>query len=179
MKLMKMFTSFFDRAIGVLGILGVFILAFLLVFTNYEVVGRYLLNRPAAWSLEIIEYGMLYLTFLGTAWLLREDEHIKMDVVNQQLRPSVRVWINTITSAIAAISCLIITWYGIKACWGFYEKGQYFAAYLEPPKWIIVGIVPVGTFLLFIQFLRRTCGYLKSRRVSFEEREKVLGELQV
>ena len=100
MKLIKMFTSFFDRAIGVLGMLGVFILAFLLVLTNYEVVGRYLLNRPAAWSLEIIEYGLLYLTFLGAAWLLKEDEHIKMDIVIELLRPSVRVWVNTITSAI-------------------------------------------------------------------------------
>ena len=177
MKLIKMFTSFFDRAIGVLGMLGVFILVFLLVFTNYEVVARYLLNRPLAWSLEIIEYGLLYLTFLGAVWLLRDEEHIRMDIVIERLRPSVRAWLNIITSAIAAIGCLIVTWYGVTACWGFYQKGQYFAAYLEPPKWVIVGIVPIGTFLLFIQFLRRTYGYFKRRRGSLEERKKGLVEL--
>ena len=179
MKLTKMFTSLFDRAISVFGMIGVFILVFLLVFTNYEVVARYFLNRPAAWSLEIIEYGLLYLTFLGAAWLLRDEEHIRMDIVIEGLRPSVRAWLNIITSAIAAIGCLIVTWYGVTACWGFYRSGQYFAAYLEPPKWVIVGIVPVGTFMLSIQFLRRTYGYFKGRRGFLEERKKVWGELEV
>jgi len=179
MKIVTKFSSFFDRTIVALGMLGVFILIFLLVFTNYEVVARYLLNKPAAWSLEIIEYSLLYLTFLGAAWLLKEEAHIKMDIVLEHLRPSVQVWLNIITSAIGAISCLIVTWYGVTACWGLHQSGQYFAAYLEPPKWIIIGIVPVGTFLLFIQFLRRTYGYVKRRRTFAEERKKGLGELEV
>jgi TRAP-type C4-dicarboxylate transport system permease small subunit len=178
-KIVTKFSSFFDRTIVALGMLGVVILIFLLVFTNYEVVARYLLNKPAAWSLEIIEYSLLYLTFLGAAWLLKEEEHIKMDIVLEHLRPSVQVWLNIITSAIGTISCLIVTCYGVTACWGLYQSGQYFAAYLEPPKWIIIGIVPVGTFLLFIQFLRRTYGYVKRRRTFAEERKGSLGEPEV
>ncbi len=173
MKLITKSVPFFDRAIGILGMLGVLIMIFLLVLTNYEVVARYFLNRPAAWSLEIIEYGLLFLTFLGAAWLLKDEEHIRMDIVIERLRPDVQVWVNIITSAMAAISCLIVTVYGVTACWGFYQKGQFYHAYLEPPKWIIVGIVPIGTFLLCIQFLRRTHAFWVRRKALLEERRKL------
>jgi len=177
MKLIKKLGSFLDRTIEVLGIVGILALVGLLVLTNKEIVGRYFLNRPAAWSLEIIEYGLLYLTFLGAAWLLKNEEHIVMDIVYDQLRPSVKVWVNIITSAMATIGCMIVTYYGVKACWGFHLTGQYFAAYLEPPKWLIVGIVPLGTLLLSLQFLRRTYGFIKRRKNFFEEKKRVLGEL--
>lgn len=179
MKPMTKFASFFDRALFGLGMLGVLVLVFLFLLTNYEVVTRYFLNRPAAWSLEIIEYGLLYLTFLGAAWLLKDEEHIRMDIVIERLKPAVQAWLNILTSAMAAICCLIVTVYGVTACWGFYEKGQFYHAYLEPPKWIIVGIVPIGTFLLFIQFLRRTWGYWVKRKGFLEERKKVLGEVEL
>ena len=89
MKLIGKLGSILDRAIEVLGILGILVLLGLLVLTNQEIVGRYIFNRPAAWSLEIIEYGLLYLTFLGATWLLKNVEHIVMDIVYDQLRPSV------------------------------------------------------------------------------------------
>jgi TRAP-type C4-dicarboxylate transport system permease small subunit len=178
MKLKTKFSTFLDRVIEGFGMLGVLVLLFLLVLTNKEIVGRYFLNRPTAWSLEIIEYGLLYLTFLGAAWLLKNEEHIVMDIVYDQLRPGVQVWVNIITSAMAAIGCFIVTWYGVKACWGFYQTGQYFAAYLEPPKWIIVGIVPLGTLLLCVQFIRRTYGYFKRRKGFLEEKKRALGELE-
>ena len=152
--------SFFDRTIGLLALLGAIILVFMMVIVDYEVVARYLLNRPTAWMLEVVEYALLYLAFLGAAWVLKEEGHIKMDLVLNRLDPRAQVWLNIATSIIGAIICLVITWYGVKVAWDLYQSGQYYAAFLKPPKYIIVAIVPVGCFLLFIQFLRRAYGYL-------------------
>ena len=172
MKITK-FVSFFDRTIGVLALLGALVLVFTMLIVDYEVVARYLLNRPTAWMLEVVEYALLYLCFLGATWVLKEEGHIKMDLVLNRLNPRVQVWLNIITSFIGVIICLVITWYGVKVTWGLYQSGQYYAAFLKPPKYIIVGIVPVGCFLLFIQFLRRTYGYLKSLRALPKQRMEV------
>ncbi len=164
MKLISKLTSFFDATINLLALLGAVILVFTLLVVNYEVVARYVLNQPSAWELEVVEYSLLYLAFLGAAWVLRNDGHIRMDLVLNRLEPRVQVWLNIITSLIGAIICFIITWYGVKVTWDHFQAGLYFAAYLKPPKYIILAIVPVGCFLLSIQFLRMTYGYIRSWR---------------
>jgi len=163
MRLASKLTSFFDRTIGSLAFLGCLVLGFTLLIVNYEVIARYLLNRPTAWMLEVVEYCLLYLCFLGTAWLLKEEGHLKMDIVLDRLSPRVQLWVNIATSIIGALVCLAVTWYGVKATWHLYLSGQYFAAYLKPPKYIIIAIVPIGCFLLSVQFLRRTYGFFKAR----------------
>ena len=110
------------------------------------------------------EYSLLYMTFLGTAWVLKREGHVRMDLVLNRLNPTSQALANVLSSIAGAIICLVITAYGVKVCWDLYQSGQYFAAFLKPPKFIILAIVPVGCFLLFIQFLRRTYGYSKDLR---------------
>jgi len=161
--MLKKFASFFDRTICFLAIVGAVILFFLMIIVDYEVVARYVLKQPSAWEIEVVGYCLLYLCFLGTAWVLKEEGHIKMDLVLNQLGLRTQFWINIITSTIGIIICLIITWYGVKVCWDHYHAGLYYFGSLKPPKYIILAIIPFGCFLLSIQFLRRTYGYFKSR----------------
>ena len=42
---------------------------------------RYFLNRPLVWVLELTEYALLWVTFLGAAWLLRQGGHVQVDVI--------------------------------------------------------------------------------------------------
>ena len=165
MKLITKFASFFDRTIGLLALLGAIILVFTMLFVNYEVVARYWLNRPTPWMLEIVEYALLYLAFLGAAWVLKEEGHIKMDLVLNRLSPRVRVRLNIITSIIGAIICLVISWYGALSTWEHFQLGYIIASLLDPPKAPILAIIPIGSFLLFIQFVRRAYGFLGSWRV--------------
>ena len=106
----------------------------------------------------------MYIGFLGATWVLKEEGHIKMDLVVNRLNPRAQAWLNIVTSFIGIIICLIITWYGILVTLHLYQSGQYFAAYLKPPKYIILSVVPLGCLLLFIQFVRRTYGYIKDLR---------------
>ena len=160
MKRVTKFTSIFERTIGSLAFLGAITLAFTMLIVVYDVIMRYVLNRPSAWVSEIVAYALLYLTFLGTAWVLKEEGHIKMDLVLNRLNPGTQVWLNIITSVIGAIICLVVTWYGIKVTWDHFQEGLYYAGALELPKFITLAIIPIGTFLLFIQFLRRSYGFM-------------------
>ncbi len=154
--------TIFDRIIHLLTILAGGILIFMMLAIGVDVVMRYFLNRPIIWVTEIGETSLLFITFLGAAWLLKKEEHVKMDLVLSRLGPRTQVLINIVTSAIGAIIFLVITWYGVKVTWEHFQKGTYQTSLLEIPNAYVLFIIPVGSILLFIQFLRRSYGYLGS-----------------
>ncbi|MDP6179526.1 MAG: TRAP transporter small permease, partial [Desulfatiglandales bacterium] len=72
--------SILDKIIKFFSFLAGVILAFILLSVCLEVLMRYFLNRPLQWVVELTEYALLFITFLGTAWLLKREGHIKVDV---------------------------------------------------------------------------------------------------
>jgi C4-dicarboxylate transporter DctQ subunit len=166
MRLVKKLTSFFDRIIVLMTILAGILLVFAMLIISGAVASRYFLGRPIGWVIEISEYIILFVTFLVAAWVLKQDEHVKMDIVLNQLNPRTQAMINVITSGISAIVCFILTWYGAKVTWELFETSYFTPTLLELPKFIIIAIIFIGSFLLFIQCLRRTHNNWGSWRAS-------------
>lgn len=166
MKLQKMIISFFDRVIGFFFFLSSVLLIFIIVAVIIEVVARYFFNRPQMWVIESCEYSLLYITFLGTAWLLKKKGHIVVDFVINRLNPKSRAVVDTINSFIGAVISLIITWYGVLVTWDLFQKGTRTVTALEPPLAPIVAVIPVGAFLLLIQFLGSTYNHVEEWRDS-------------
>ena len=173
MKILAKVGGIFDRTIDLLFLLATVLIVFLMLSVSADVVMRYFLGRPIFWVPEITEYSLLWITFLGTAWLLKKEGHIKMEFVIDRLSPRARVILNVITSILCAILCLGLVWAGAKFTWDNFQLGYFVQTVLEPPKFIILLIIPVGSFLLFVQFMRRTYGYLQARE---SQRAKVTGE---
>ena len=172
MKLQKTGTSFFDRIIGFFFFLAAVLLAFILVAVIIEVIARYLFNRSQMWVIESCEYSMLYITFLGTAWLLQKNGHIKVDFVTNRLNPKSRVIVETINSLIGVVISFIVTWYGVLVTWDLFVKGTITITALEPPLAPIVAVIPVGGFLLLIQFLRNTYNQIGELRGGISQKQK-------
>lgn len=158
MKLLAKVTKIYDRTINITTLLAGILLIFLMLSVGLEVTLRYFFGRPTSWVVEIAGYILLYIPFLVAAWVLKREGHVKMDLVLNQLSPKTQSLVNAITSVIGAIICFVLTWFGIKAA--LYFIGYQTPTILMLPKSIIIAIIPVGSLLLFIQFLRRTYSYL-------------------
>ena len=163
MKLVKV-TAIVDRIINFFSVLVVVLLTFMMLSVSFGVVMRYFLKRSPIWVIEVTEYSLLYITFLGAAWLLKKEGHVKMDLVLNMLKPGTQALMNTITSVLCAIVTLIVAWYGAKVSWDHYDTGYRLSSILRPPSALIVAIIPVGSFMLFLQFLRRTCRHMREFR---------------
>ena len=174
MKFVSKLNIIFDRTINVTAFLAGILLIFMMLSVSVAVASRYLLGRPIGWVIETSEYILVYITFLVAAWVLRGEGHVKMDIVLNRLNPRTQSLINTITSAISIIVCFIFTWFGAKVSWHFYQVGYFTTTLLELPKFIFIAIIAVGFFLLFIQFVRRTYGYLRNWRASLDKETKVV-----
>lgn len=164
-KLVTKAAAIFDRTLDFFALLACVVLGFMVLSICAEVVMRYFLNRPLVWVMETSEFGLLYVTFLGAAWLLRKEGHIKMDLLINRLKPKDEALLNIVTYCLGAAVCLVLVWYGVDRAVYNYQTGYYTPTQLETPKWIIVAIIPVGSLLLFIQFLRSVLGNLQKWRL--------------
>ena len=125
---------------------------------------RSAVGHSIVWVIEICEYSLLFITFLGTAWLLRRDGHVKIDLVVNRLRPRVRAVVSVIISIIGTAVCLVITWYGAETTWSHFIRGTYRITLLETPMYLILAVIPIGSFLISIQFFSMACRQMKNWR---------------
>lgn len=162
MKWRRRLGTIFDYALSA-GALGAGVLVvFIMLSVSADAVMRYFLNRPTIWVGEVTGYCLVFITFLSTAWVLKKNGHIRMDILCNMLNPQNRRLLNVSTSLICAIVCLVLVWYSGKIAWYYLQTGIAYPTELKTPRFIISAIVPVGSLLLFIEFLRRARGYLRT-----------------
>jgi TRAP-type C4-dicarboxylate transport system permease small subunit len=136
-----------------------------------EVVMRYYFYSPLIWVVEVSETILLFVAFLGAAWLLRGEGHVRVDLVLNFLHPKTRTMLDGFTSIVGALCCAVVVWYGVTVTWDCFVKGSFEPTSLEIPSAYVLLIIPVGAFLLFIQCLRRSYGYFKRLRASSGDKE--------
>jgi len=134
---------------------GAACILFMMLAICYSVILRYFWNEPVPWIVEVSSYLMLYITFLGTAWLQRQDGHVEVDLFLSKLKPRVRALFRAITSlGGVAVGC-ILTWKGAMVTIDFYQRGVTMMGILSTPQCLLLAIIPIGGFFLLIEFLLR------------------------
>ncbi|SDI28667.1 TRAP-type C4-dicarboxylate transport system, small permease component [Alteribacillus persepolensis] len=155
-KLNKLVNSFLN-AMSYLGRGILVIIAFLIIA---DVFSANVLNHSIPWVLEITEYLLVFLTFFGAAWLLRENGHIQFDLVLNHLPERIRNFFTFISSCIGFIVSIVITIFGFLATIEMYTKGAYTDAMLQIPRFILLIIIPIGFLFLTVQFLRNIISFI-------------------
>jgi len=75
------------------------------------------------WVIQLNEHFLVWILFLGSAWLLRREVHVTLDLVLNHLKPKPRAWVNIVTSLICAVGCLFLAWSGTMNTWMQFEGG--------------------------------------------------------
>jgi TRAP-type C4-dicarboxylate transport system permease small subunit len=156
----KRASSIFDLILNVLATIAACLIGAICVIVTVEVVARYFFNRPQEWVLETTEYSLLWITFLASAWVLRNEQHVKIDIVVNTLKIKGQALLNSVTSFLSSIVCLIIFTYGAIVNWDYYHKDIIIPKTLQLPKSPLMAIITIGALLLSIQFMRRANAFL-------------------
>jgi TRAP-type C4-dicarboxylate transport system permease small subunit len=154
MKLLTFFENIFDRILGLFIALACILLALVTTSVCLEVVMRYFFNRSQVWVIELSEYSLLYITFLGVAWVLKSDSHVRVDLFTTSLSARGRAICSLISFMICLVVSVVLTVYGIRVTWDHFSEGIYNPTILEFPKSAILLIIPLGGITLLIQSLR-------------------------
>jgi C4-dicarboxylate transporter, DctQ subunit len=120
-----------------------------------DVIWNLACGRSLTWVTEIVEYSMLWLTFLGSAWVLRNNAHIRMDMVTDRISPRSRHLLGAITSYFGAVLCLLLAFFGARATVHAVRTGYTLMTYLEIPSAYINFIIPLGFLMICLEFVVR------------------------
>ena len=166
MKLLTEAGAIFDRLMGILmsAACVIFTVAMLLVCT--EVNTRYALNRPIGWAIEVCEYILVGIVSLGMAWLLKEEGHVTVDFLLNQLKPRPQALLTGITSALGAAAVLIIVVFGFLETVHLMGTSARETGILRIDKAYLLFPLTTGTFLFFIQLVRRSYKHLRGLRTA-------------
>jgi TRAP-type C4-dicarboxylate transport system permease small subunit len=160
MKFLTRLGKLFDQINFIMIVIAAILLVGMTFLVGTDITLRYLFYRPLGWVKEVSEYILVVLGFLVAAWILKDDGHVKMDLVLSNVSPRAQTMMNIITSFISVIVVLIITWFSLRVTFQFYKTKLLTPSVLEPPKWILITPIFVGSLLLTIQFIRRTYAFI-------------------
>ena len=170
-KLLTKVVTVFDYAINSLAALAGGLVILIMLSITADVTGRKLLGYSITGVIEISQILLVFITFLGAAWLLKREGHVKLDVMVSRLNPRSQALLNTITSIVGIIICLTLAWYGAKVTWDHFQRGIYSAEVLALPTFLRYAAITIGSFLLSVQFIRGSYGYLRGWRSLTETKD--------
>jgi TRAP-type C4-dicarboxylate transport system permease small subunit len=112
----------------VLMILAMFV-AFIL-----QIVFRYFMNLPVAWTEEVCVLTWLWGVLWGSAFVTREDEQIRFDMVYSHVSPRTR----RVFNALAGTVFVVVMGIALPATWGYvrFMKVESTAALAIPFDWV-------------------------------------------
>ena len=149
----------YGRFLAGLALLGCAILLAMMMIIVADVTMRNLaipgLPGSLAWSNEISELMLYLITLCVAPWLLRQGQHIRVDVLLQAL-PRRLAWnLEWVGDLIGLACCLVMAWYGALATWSSYTSGAVNIKTLVTPEWWSLLPLPVVFVLLAIEMVFR------------------------
>jgi TRAP-type C4-dicarboxylate transport system permease small subunit len=149
-------TSWFGQLINGLALIAGLLLCVLTAVICVDVASRYFRLFAMPWTLDIAEYLLYAITFLGAPWVLRDGGHIAIDLLTQRLGPENRKRVATLANAFGTIICLVLTIYACRVWLRSFSEGTLVYETFVFPEWILFSVAPPIFLILFVQFLQAT-----------------------
>jgi TRAP-type C4-dicarboxylate transport system permease small subunit len=145
----------FGQILRTMALLGGWVLMALMVYTVTDVVMRYGFNRPFSGSLEITEFAMSAIVFLGIAYCGWLGGHVAVDILERPLdHPKLR-FVPVILTCISGILFAAMAWLTFVEALGSMQR---VSNMMRWPHWPFQFIVAFGAamyaIVLFVQTFR-------------------------
>lgn len=161
-------SSAYGRFLARLALVGCAILMVMMLIIVADVALRNIpvpgLPRGLAWSNEVSELMLYLITMCVAPWLLRQGQHIRVDIVLQALPKQLAWYFEWLGDMIGLACCLVIAWYGAQAAWSSYASGAVNIKTLVTPEWWGLAPLPVVFVLLSIEMIFRMIRLSRAER---------------
>jgi len=149
----------YGRLLAGIALLGCAILMAMMLVIVADVALRNLaipgLPGSLAWSNEVSELMLYLITMCVAPWLLRQGQHIRVDIVLQSLPRRLAWHLEWLGDLLGFACCLVIAWYGAQAAWSSYASGAVSIKTLVTPEWWSLLPLPLVFVLLAIEMVFR------------------------
>lgn len=128
-------------------------MAGLMIIVCIDLALRYFFNSPLLWGTEVTEILLLYITFLGMAWVFREDGHVVIDVFTNKASGRKKKILDGISYFLVGIVSAVLIYYGFYTTYDHYSRGVFNPTVIETPIALIIVVIPIGSIPLFLEVM--------------------------
>jgi TRAP-type C4-dicarboxylate transport system permease small subunit len=154
----------FDKTVSIMLLISGAIVLFDCAAVVQDVIIRKSFDFTWSPLYEILTFSLVWMTFLGTTAIYRDDGHVKLDSFTQMLPKRAQTFLRFATSCLVAVLCAFMVFLTAKLTINDYRNHFILATVLNPPKWPIEIIIPLNFVLLFIQAIRHSVRYFMTYR---------------
>ena len=152
---MATLSHWYGRLLDTLTLLACFLLLIMTFLIGADVLLRNVGLGGIAPSNELSEDIIYLVTLLAAPGLLRQGQHIRVDIVLRVLPAPVGWLLEWIGDILGLICCLYFVWYGTRVAAASHASGALSIKTLILPEWWLLAPMPLAFVLLGIEFLFR------------------------
>ena len=152
---MARLSEWYGRFLDGLVVVACLLLLLMTIMIGADVLSRNLGAGGVAVSNELSEDILYLMTLLVSPWLLRQGQHIRVDIILRALPMRLAWLLEWVGDIVGFFCCLYFVWYGYLITKASYNAGSINIKTLVTPEWWTLAPLPVGFGLLAIEFIFR------------------------
>lgn len=131
------------------GVVATLLVVSVLSLVIFQVVTRYVLARPVPWSEELARFALIWLAFIGAAWVAGRGSHVTVVLGDQRLGRRARAAIEVLSGLLSIAICTIL----LTGSLSFLERADRTSA---PATGLAMGWVYGASVLAYVLILVHT-----------------------
>jgi tripartite ATP-independent transporter DctM subunit len=143
------------------------LLAAVLFSINYEVVSRSLFGSPTIWTTEYSTYFVVAIVFLGAAFAVARDSHVRLTLLLDMLQTNRRRHLELAGAWCEFVLIALVSWKAADFVRAEMFSGARDFGLMATPQWAPLSAVAIGYAMLFVAqalYLRKLAGHVSALR---------------
>ena len=128
-----------------------------------QVLTRFVLRIPLAWTEEVSRIAFVYCIFIGATLGIRDRAHINMDVIVALLPPGGQLFMKMISNLLVATFLMFVIWQGVDFV---VQTGVQMTPVLLIPFRYLYVIIPLSAAIMLMYLVRNAIEDLRGGRTS-------------
>src|SRR5262245_48030996 len=149
------FIRWFDVVMRAFCTLFAVVFGILTLLVCLDIVFRQFAIASMPWLVELIEYVMYGGTFLAAPWVLRQGEHVRVDLILSTVPKEIAIRLEQLIDALGCFVSTVMCFYGVELLIDAYRSNFIEFKNLAVPEWVLILPLCVGCAMLAIEFALR------------------------
>jgi len=111
-----------DKVCTALAVVAATLFLFCTFSICYSIFTRSLGLPSPIWVVQFSEYAMLWITFLGTAYLLLQNRHASIQIITGRLGQKGKAWMGQIHNLLGTLLCLGLFYFCLSSTWEHFVR---------------------------------------------------------
>lgn len=146
-------------------------IAIITVVVLYEIISRYIFNKPTVWAFEVTWMLCGSLLVLLPAWAEKLHGHVNVDVLYLHFPRKGKQILDLVLTLVLALPFIIVILYSSTIyAMNSWEIKEHTSTIFRPPLYPLVTTIPIGFFLLLLAVLAQMIRGIRSMIKGGDER---------